>query len=234
MNPCTNFGRRRITRDPIRSPPCFRLADHSCRGNDYDFPRLVDFDPSDMHTGSRDGLDGSGHVLLPECGGGAGHAVSTTREPAYGRSLRCSAERRLEIVEAVADWAERGLVVPAVDREGAGRALDRGGGLGQRHDRPALQQPDQSSLVIARQAAVARVRRRRRLVEAEQILGGPAERLGLLAPAGEEATAVLDGSGASGRLGRGRGRRNSRAAMVRRKGLEISDKGVPRAPSKLT
>ena len=110
--------------------------------------------------------------------------------PSYG----AAAERRLEVVQGVAYWAERGLVVPAVDREGAGRALDRGGRLGQRHDRPALQQPDQSDLVISRQAAVARVRRRRRLVEAEQILGGPAERLRLLAPAGKEAPAVIDGS----------------------------------------
>ena len=43
-----------------------------------------------------------------------------------------------EVVEGVAHWAERGLVVPAVDRDGAGRALDRGGRLGQRDDRPAL------------------------------------------------------------------------------------------------
>ena len=78
--------------------------------------------------------------------------------PSYG----APADWRLEIVEAVAYWAERGLVVPAVGRDGAGRALDRGGRLGQRDDRPALQQPDQSDLVVSRQAAVARVRRRRR------------------------------------------------------------------------
>ena len=41
---------------------------------------------------------------------------------------------RLVAVEAVAYWAERGLVVPAVDREGAGRTLDRGGRLGRRDD----------------------------------------------------------------------------------------------------
>src|ERR1700752_3803131 len=43
------------------------------RGNDYDFPRLVDFDPGDMHTCRSDGFDRPGHVLLPECGGRAGH-----------------------------------------------------------------------------------------------------------------------------------------------------------------
>src|SRR6478735_2594164 len=55
-----------------------------------------------------------------------------------------------------------------------------------------LQQPDQSDLVVSRQAAVARVWLRRRLVEAEQIPGGPAERIGLLAPGGEKQTPVLD------------------------------------------
>ena len=50
--------------------------------------------------------------------------------PSYGAPADC----RLEAVEAVAYWAERGLVVPAVDREGAGRTLDRGGRLGRRDD----------------------------------------------------------------------------------------------------
>jgi hypothetical protein len=39
--------------------------------------------------------------------------------PSYG----AAAERRLEVVQGVAHWAERGLVVPAVDREGAGLRL---------------------------------------------------------------------------------------------------------------
>ena len=81
----------------------------------------------------------------------------------------------------------------AIEGDRAGRVLDRGGGLGERHHLAALQQPDQAGLVVAGQAAIARVRTLRRLVEAEQILGGPAERLGLLAPAGEEAATVLDG-----------------------------------------
>ena len=54
---------------------------------------------------------------------------------AYPRSCGIPAERRLEVVQGVAHWAERGLVVPAVDREGAGRTLDRGGRLGQRDNR---------------------------------------------------------------------------------------------------
>ena len=56
-----------------------------------------------------------------------------------------------------------------------------------------LQQPDETSLVIARQAAVARTRRRGRGLEAKQVLGRPAEHLGLLTPAGEEDAAVIDG-----------------------------------------
>src|SRR6516162_8602546 len=42
-------------------------------GNDYDLSGLVDFDAGDIHTGRGDCLDRSGHVLLPECGGRAGH-----------------------------------------------------------------------------------------------------------------------------------------------------------------
>src|SRR6516162_9316386 len=102
------------------------------------------------------------------------------------------AEWRYEVVEAVAYRAERGLVVPAVNRDGAGRVLDRGCGLGGRHHLPALQQRNQAGLVVAGQASVARVRLGRRLVEAEQVRGGPAEVICLAAPAGEEALAIVD------------------------------------------
>jgi hypothetical protein len=56
-------------------------------------------------------------------------AMATTVKSTYRRS--CGApERRLEVVEAVAHRAERGLVVPAVDGDGASRTLDRRGGIG--------------------------------------------------------------------------------------------------------
>src|SRR5207248_9540501 len=57
------FVRLRHLREPIS-----RVG-----SNDYDFPRFVDFDPVDMHTGCSHGFERSGHVLLPECGGRAGH-----------------------------------------------------------------------------------------------------------------------------------------------------------------
>src|SRR6516165_8499992 len=57
---------------------------------------------------------------------------------------------------------------------------------------PALQQRNQAGLVVAGQASVARVRLGRRLVEAEQVRGGPAEVICLAAPAGEEALAIVD------------------------------------------
>ena len=89
--------------------------------------------------------------------------------------------------------AECGLVVLAVHGDGPRCALDRGGGLGERHHLPALQQPDQAGLVVARQAAVARVRLRRQLLEAEQVPSSPAERLSLVGPAGEERAAIVYG-----------------------------------------
>src|SRR6516164_1656574 len=102
------------------------------------------------------------------------------------------AEWRYEVVEAVAYRAERGLVVPAVNRDRTGRVLDRGCGLGERHHLPALQQPNQAGLVVAGQASVARVWLGRRLVEAEQVLCFPAKRLRLVAPAGEERAGIVD------------------------------------------
>src|SRR5262249_48702832 len=42
-------------------------------GNDDDLSGLVDFDAGDIHTGRSDCLARCGHVLLPECGGRAGH-----------------------------------------------------------------------------------------------------------------------------------------------------------------
>src|SRR5215467_8056454 len=99
----------------------------------------------------------------------------------------------LEVVQTVANRAERGLVASAIGRDGPGRVLNRCGGLGEGDYGPSLEQPDQAGLVVAGQPAVARMRRRRRLVEAEQVARGPAERLGLLAPPRHEPTAVLHG-----------------------------------------
>src|SRR5262249_24289147 len=93
-----------------------------------------------------------------------GGARRLAREAAYGRAWGAPAKRTawLEVVEAVAYRAERGLVVPAVNRDRAGRVLDRGCGLGERHHPPALQQPNQAGLVVAGQASVARVQLGRR------------------------------------------------------------------------
>jgi hypothetical protein len=43
--------------------------------NDYDFPGFVDFHSRNTHTRSGYGLEGSGHVLLPECGRRASHGI---------------------------------------------------------------------------------------------------------------------------------------------------------------
>src|SRR5262245_1494852 len=89
--------------------------------------------------------------------------------------------------------AERRLVVPAVNCDGASRALNRRGGLGERRHLPAAQQPNQADLVIAGQTAVARVWLRGWRLEPEQVGSRPAKDLGLIAPASEEASAILDG-----------------------------------------
>src|SRR5262249_22987453 len=111
-------------------------------------------------------------ALVTSCCRNVEGARAMVRKSAYGRSCGAPAKRTawLEVVEAVAYRAERGLVVPAVNRDRAGRVLDRSCGLGERHHPPALQQPNQAGLVVAGQASVARVRLGRRLVEAEQVL----------------------------------------------------------------
>src|SRR5262245_64897767 len=68
------------------------------------------------------------------------------------------AEWRLQIVEAVAYRAERGLVVPLVGRDGTGRTPNHSRRLGERHHLPALQQPDKAGLVVPGQATIRRVR----------------------------------------------------------------------------
>src|SRR5262245_3856772 len=72
----------------------------------------------------------------------------------------------------------------AVGRDGPDRVLDCCGRLSERHHLPALQQPDQAGLVIAGQAAVARMWLRGWHLEPEQVASGPTERLGLLSPTG--------------------------------------------------
>src|SRR5262249_50698562 len=96
-------------------------------------------------------------------------------------------------VEAVAYRAERRLVVPAVDGDGAGRALDRGGGLGQRDYRAPPQQPYEPHLVVARPPVKTGLGMLWHGDQAEQVPGRPAEGMRLVAPAGEEAPAILDG-----------------------------------------
>src|SRR6516225_4927103 len=103
----------------------------------------------------------------------------------------------LEIVQTVADRPERRLVEAPIHGDGGSRVLNRGGRLGERHHRPPLEQPDQPRFVIAAQPAVARVWLLRR-VEAEEVAGGPAECLGLVAPLGQEPPAVLDGGPPAG------------------------------------
>src|SRR5262245_23157208 len=98
-----------------------------------------------------------------------------------------------EVIEGIARRAERRLVVPAGDGDGAGCVLDRRAGLGERRPLPAAEQPDQASLVIAGQSAVARMWLRGWCLEPGQLAGRPAERLGLVTPPGQEASAILDG-----------------------------------------
>ena len=52
------------------------------------------------------------------------------------QSCGAPTERCFEIVQTVAHRAKRGLVVPAIGRDGPGRILDRCGGLGERDRRP--------------------------------------------------------------------------------------------------
>src|SRR5262249_8080659 len=60
------------------------LGGHGWNNNDPAIPG--DFNPRDVHTGAADGLDRSGNVLLPECGGGARHWI-TVAKPAYRRAF---------------------------------------------------------------------------------------------------------------------------------------------------
>src|SRR5262249_40292298 len=110
----------------------------------------------------------------------------------YRPSYVVPAEWRYEVVEAVAYRAERGLVVSAVNRDGAGPAPDHSRRLGERPHLAAAEQPDQSGLVISRQAPITGMRPGRRLRQPEQVMDRPAERLGLPAPLGKEAATVLD------------------------------------------
>jgi len=63
-----------------------------------------------------------------------------------GDDLVCG--RSLKIVQAVPDRAKCRLVISAIDGDGPGGVLDRGGGVCERHNRPPLQEPDEAGLVV--------------------------------------------------------------------------------------
>src|SRR5215831_18145136 len=79
-------------------------------------------------------------ALVTSCCRNVEGARAMVRKSAYGS---------LEIVQAVTNRSERRLVVLAEDDDRAGRILNRGRRLGERHDFTALQQPDQAGLVVA-------------------------------------------------------------------------------------
>src|SRR6516162_3278616 len=97
-------------------------------GNDDDLSRFVDFNPGDMHTSRGDGLDGSGHVLLPECGRRAGHGKLSAVIVGGTCHRRSSKE--------IAQRPKRRLIVAAVYSNCASRPFDRGCTFGERHHRP--------------------------------------------------------------------------------------------------
>jgi hypothetical protein len=67
--------------------PFTTLAGRLSAERDYgDLTCPVDFDARNTHTRGSHGPDDSGHVLLPECGGGARHWI-TVAKPAYGHSF---------------------------------------------------------------------------------------------------------------------------------------------------
>src|SRR6516162_3702798 len=73
--------------------------------------------------------------------------VLTVRQPLTPERhqyLGCDKAASSEVIQTVAHWTKRRLVVLAIDGDGAGGVLDGRCGLGERHDRPTPQQPDQS------------------------------------------------------------------------------------------
>src|SRR5262249_44571109 len=87
----------------------------------------------------------------------------------------------------------------------AGGVFDSGRVCRQRNDRAAFQKPNQARAVVAAQPPIRRVWPLRHWRQTEQVRRRPAERLGLTAPLGEEALAVLDGQPPSGDVDQGRG-----------------------------
>src|SRR5207247_2233448 len=66
--------------------PFTTLAGRLSAERDYgDLACPVDFDARNTHTRGSHGPDDSGHVLLPECGGGARHWI-TVAKSAYAQS----------------------------------------------------------------------------------------------------------------------------------------------------
>src|SRR5262249_26094951 len=138
------------------------LGGHGWNDNDPAIPG--DFNPRDVHTGAADGLDRSGHVLLPECGGGARHWI-TVAKSAYRPSVEIAARhRRTTMLRDVAVVAVVRFAPPAYHR----------------NRRRAWSSSSECGLsVIANRWAARRGR------------GGPAKSLGLVAPAREEGAAIL-------------------------------------------
>src|SRR5262245_33941082 len=110
--------------------------------------------------------------------------------PSSPGSMRMAA-MSLEIVQTIAQRAQRRLGVAPVDGDCAGLAADAGAVGGQRHDRPTAEQPAHPGLVISGQTTVRRRRPVRDRSQPEQIPRCPAQRLSLLAPLRKEAVAVL-------------------------------------------
>jgi len=71
---------------------------------------------------------------------------------------------RRQMLPALEIWPRREVPIHG---NGPTRSLDRGRGVGERHHRTALEQPDQPGLVVPAQGRVAGVRLGRELVQAK-------------------------------------------------------------------
>jgi hypothetical protein len=76
--------------------------------DNHNLSARVDLDACHGLARCSNGLDRSSHVLLPECGGGAGH--DNYREVCLWGVMLRARERGLKIIQAVVDRAERGAI----------------------------------------------------------------------------------------------------------------------------